>query len=251
MTTVAKDSSATAPNDLVGALFNVGAHFGYSKTRRHPSMRPLIFGAKDRVEIFDLEKTSKLLEEALAFVTQLGKEGKTVLFVSGKAEALEAVREEAAKLSMPYVAGRWLGGTLTNFSEFKKRIARLQELTEERETGAMAKKYTKKEQLMLSREIARLERDFSGISSLTRIPDALIVVDTRHEKNAVKEANQLNVPVVGIMNSDCDLSEVTHPIVGNDASRQAIQYFLHAIGEAYLAGKKAGVPAPKAEASQE
>ena len=146
---------------------------------------------------------------------------------------------------MPYVAGRWLGGTLTNFPEIKKRIKRMLELLADREAGTLAKKYTKKERVLIDREIARLEENFSGLVSLEKLPDALLVVDTRHEETAIFEARALAIPALGIMNSDCDLSLVSYPVVGNDASRETVKFFLDKIVEAYKEGTK-GAVAPEA-----
>jgi small subunit ribosomal protein S2 len=182
-----------------------------------------------------------MLEGALAFVRALGGQGKKLLFVGGKAEVQDMTRRAAEELSMPYVAGRWLGGTLTNFVEIKKRIKRMTELMADREAGTLAKKYTKKERLLIDREIARLEVNFTGLVSLEKLPDALIVVDTRKEIISVDEARSLGISVIGIMNSDCDLSQVTHPIVGNDASRESVQFFLDRIVEAYREGQKGNV----------
>lgn len=226
---------------LVGALFNVGAHLGYSRARRHASMKDLIFGSKGKTDIIDLTQTATMLDEALAFTRSLGASGKTVLFVGGKPEIRDIVRESADALGMPYVAGRWLGGTLTNFSEIKKRIQRLAELTADRDSGTLAKKYTKKERVLLGREITKLETFFGGLSGVERLPDALVVVDTRAESIAVKEAKDLRIPVVGIGNSDCDRSQVSHPVAGNDASRNSVQFFLTQIVDAYRAGVKGAV----------
>ncbi len=227
-------------NGLVEALFKVGAHFGYARSRRHATMKGLVFGTKNQTDILDLTKTSTMLESVLAYVKALGAQGKILLFVSGKPEMAQLIRETAASINMPFVAGRWLGGTLSNFPEIKKRMNRMKELIDERESGTSVKKYTKKERLMIGREIARLEENFTGIVSLDRIPDALVVVDTKREDNAVKEARGLGTPVIGIMNSDCDLSLVTHPVVGNDASRDSVEYFLKEITGAYEAGRVQG-----------
>ncbi len=222
--------------DLVDALFKVGAHFGYSRSRRHATMKELVYGSKNRTDILDLTKTAPILEDALAFVRALGANGKTLLFVSGKPEMQHLVEEKAQSISMPYVAGRWLGGTLTNFEAIRKRVKYMQELVSDRDSGVSAKKYTKKERVLIEREITELENNFTGIASMERLPDALIIVDTRRESIAVKEANLVKVPVVGIMNSDCDLSEVQYPVVGNDANRESVAFFLEKIVEAYKAG---------------
>lgn len=233
--------NTSADTALVDALFKVGAHFGFSRSRRHATMRPLVYGVKGKTDILDLTKTAPLLEGALAFVRASGASGKKLLFVGGKAEVQEFVRKAAEEVGMPYVAGRWLGGTLTNFVEIKKRIKRMVELMADREAGTLAKKYTKKERLLIDREIARLETNFTGLVSLEKLPDALVVVDTRKEEIAVSEARALGIPVIGIMNSDCDLSQVSHPVVGNDASRESVQFFLNHIVEAYREGQKGNV----------
>lgn len=227
-------------NALVEALFKVGAHFGYARSRRHATMKSLVFGTKNNTDILDLTQTAPLLESALEFIKALGAQGKTLLFVSGKPEMAQLIRESAASIGMPFVAGRWLGGTLSNFPEIKKRMNRMKELLDEKESGTSAKKYTKKERLMIDREIARLEENFSGLVQLEKIPDALVIVDTKREDNAVKEARGLDVPVVGIMNTDCDRSLVSHPVVGNDASRESVEYFLKAITTAYETGRTKG-----------
>ncbi|MES2014237.1 MAG: 30S ribosomal protein S2 [Patescibacteria group bacterium] len=232
---------------LVEALFKVGAHFGFSRSRRHATMKSLVYGSKNRTDILDLTKTAPILETALTFVAGLGAHGKTVLFVGGKPEMKQLVKESAGSISMPYVAGRWLGGTLTNFNEIKRRIKRMQELTVERDTGASAKKYTKKERVLFDREIARLEENFLGLNAMEKLPDALVVIDTRHESIAVAEAATLGIPVVGIMNSDCDFSAVSYPVVGNDASKESVSFFLAQITEAYREGMKGRVPAPAVE----
>ncbi len=222
---------------MVRALFEVGAHFGYSRSRRHASMKQFVFATKNKTDILDLTKTTPLLESALEYVRSLGTQGKTVLFVGGKPEIASIVRDVAQSVSMPYVAGRWLGGTLSNFTEIKKRMNRMKELVDARDAGTLLTKYTKKERLMISREIERLEENFSGIASLEKIPEALVVVDTRREDNAVKEARGLGVPVIGIANSDCDLSLIQYPVVGNDASQASVRFFLESIAKAYQEGR--------------
>lgn len=230
-------------NPLIDALFKVGAHFGYSRSRRHATMKDLVYGSKNKTDILDLTKTAPLLEDTLTFVRGLGAHGKTLLIVGGKPEMQGLVKDAAQAISMPYVAGRWLGGTLTNFEEIRKRVKRMQELLTDREAGTLAKKYTKKERVLLDREIAELENNFGGITTLEKIPSALLIVDTRREIIPVKEANIVNVPVIGIMNTDCDLSEVQYPIVGNDASRDSVKFFLDQVVEAYCEGTKGKVSA--------
>lgn len=222
-------------DSLVESLFKVGAHFGFVKARRHPSAKPFIFGAKNGIEIFDLEKTSQELTRALAFVEEMGKAGAPVLIVGGKSEAREAVISSGEELDMPYVAGRWIGGTLSNFNEIKKRIARLEELTTQREKGELAK-YTKKERLLIDREIARLELFFGGLKSLKTLPKFLIVIDPKKEQIAVKEAKSVKIPVVALAGSDSNLHEIDYAIPGNDASRQTISFVLKEMVKSYSKG---------------
>lgn len=222
-------------NNIVDTLFEVGAHFGFVKSRRHPSAKPFIFGTKNNIEIFDLEKTSKELVKALEFIKAQGKAGAMGLIVGGKSEAREAVIKAGQELQMPYVAGRWIGGTLSNFNEIKKRIARLEELTNQREKGELAK-YTKKERLLIDREIARLEIFFGGLSNLKALPKFIVVIDPKKEHIAVKEAKTVKIPVVALAGSDTNLHDLDIAIPGNDASRQTISFVLEEMVKSYKAG---------------
>jgi small subunit ribosomal protein S2 len=224
-------------NAIIDALFSVGAHFGFVKSRRHPSAKPFIFGTKNNIEIFDLEKTSQELERAAKFMEEKGKEGAVALFVGGKSEAREAVRSAGGELNMPFVAGRWIGGTLTNFNEIKKRIARLEELTTQRERGELAK-YTKKERLLIDREIDKLTLYFSGLSNLKAMPKLLIVVDPEKEHIAVTEAKKIKIPVVALAGSDSNLHNIDYPIPANDASRQSINFIIGELVKSYKTGKE-------------
>ncbi len=220
-------------NPLIDKLFSVGAHFGYSPSRRHPSISRFIFGQKGGMELFDLEQTAKLLEEALAVVKSLAAERKVILFVGGKAEAKAAVTRTAQMLNQPYSAGRWIGGTLTNWQEIKKRLNRLAELTQMREKGELVK-FTKMERLLIDRDIADLELMFGGLKGMQKAPDALFVIDPKAESGAVAEANQLKIPVIALLNSDCNQAGVAHPIPANDSSRESIQFVLDEVGKTYL-----------------
>ncbi|MDD5165318.1 MAG: 30S ribosomal protein S2 [Candidatus Pacebacteria bacterium] len=224
-------------NTLIDQMFSAGAHFGLGRSRRHPTVAPFIFGTKNRTDIFDLEKTEKTLETAKALVTALGKEGKTILFVGGKKEASALVKTTAMSLNMPYVEGRWIGGTLTNFGNIRKRIERYEKLISDREKGELAK-YTKRERMLIDREIAKLERMFLGIVSLKKMPELLFLIDPRKEQNAIGEAGHAKIPVMALASSDCNISEVKYPIVGNDAAKASIQFYLSEIAAAYQAGKK-------------
>lgn len=223
-------------NERIDHMFKAGAHFGYSKTRRHPSVASYIFGVKNKVEIINLEKTEELLAKAFDFIATMAKEGKQVLFVGGKNEARGALKFAAESAGMPFVDGRWIGGTLTNFPEIKKRLNKLEDLTKQKEKGELSK-YTKKERLMIDREIANLERFFSGISSMKDLPKALFVIDSKKEEIAVTEAKKMNVPVVALCGTDCDISLVNYPIVANDSSVSSITFFADEIAKAYKKGK--------------
>ncbi|MES2216515.1 MAG: 30S ribosomal protein S2 [Patescibacteria group bacterium] len=225
-----------ATKQTIESMFGAGTHFGLGRSRRHPTTSPYIFGTKNDTDIFDLEKTEELLSAAKAFVTQLAKEGKTILFVGGKKEAALAVKSAAQSLNIPYVDSRWIGGTITNFGQVRKRIERYEKLVSEKEKGELAK-YTKRERMLIDKEIANLEKMFFGIVSLTKTPDAIFIIDPRHEKNAVKEAADKNIPVIAVASSDCNIKEVKYPIVGNDASKTSIAFFVGEIAAAYRAGK--------------
>lgn len=224
----------------IQTLFEAGAHFGLNRARRHPTASPYLFATKDRTDIFDLELTERRLETAKAFASALAQRGGQLLFVGGKHEAISVVKEVAQSVGMPYVAGRWIGGTLTNFKNIRKRIERLQKLMDERETGAL-EKYTKRERLLIDREIEELLGRFGGLVTMNDLPAALYVVDSRHEDTAVKEANQLKIPVIGLASSDCDFSLVQYPIPANDTSIRSIRYVSEAIASAYAEGKRAPV----------
>ena len=218
-------------------LFDTGAHFAQVKSRRHPSMKPYLVGTKGRQEIIDLVKTAEQLTAAKQVMAALAKEGKTILFVGGKVEIAALVKDAAQDIGAPYVATRWLGGTISNWSEIKKRVDRLAELSGETSAGTRAKQHTKLELVKIEREKKRLLERLDGITTLTKRPDALLVVDTKHEKHAVKEAKDAGIPVIAIMSSDCDLSKVDYVIPGNDTSRASIAYFVDRIVSAYESGK--------------
>jgi small subunit ribosomal protein S2 len=232
-----KNTENTNGNARIDDLFKAGAHFGFIKSRRHPTVSSYIFGVKNHVEIFDLEKTGSLLAETLEYVKKLGAEKKTVLFVGGKSEAKKAIKKAGEALNMPYVAGRWVGGTISNFTEIRKRIEKLLDLTSKREKGELGK-YTKKERLLIDREITRLETLFSGLVSLTKTPDVLFIIDSKKESIALAEAKAMNIPVVALCGSDCNIKEVDHPIVGNDATLSSINYIVDQVITAYKDGAK-------------
>lgn len=232
---------------LIEKLFKAGAHFGFTKSRRHPTALPYIFGSKQGTDIIDLEKTAALLAVAKGVVSDVAKSGKTVLFVGTKQEITTIVRDVATSIDMPYVVNRWIGGMLTNFSEIRKRIHRLNDLLGQGVSGELERKYTKKERVIIGREIEKLNFNFAGIKEMERTPGLLVIVDPRHDAIAVREARELNIPVVAIVSSDTNLKEVTYPIVANDALQASVRALLEEIKDAFVQGKSEYVAPPKKE----
>lgn len=217
-------------------LYDAGAHVALPRTRRHPTAVPYIFGTKDRTDVFNLEETHKRLVRAEEFARELAKSGKSIVFVGGKNEVITTVKSAAERAGASYVAGRWIGGTLTNFKNIRKRIDRLERLMKEEESGEL-EKYTKRERLMINREIGELQNRFGGIVAIKDLPGALFVIDTRYEDTAMREANQLGIPVIGLASSDCDFSRIQYPIPANDTSVKSVRYFVERIADAYHEGK--------------
>lgn len=211
-------------------LFQVGAHFGFGKSRRHPSTSEYIFGSKNRVDIFDLEKTHALLEKAVDFAASTAESGAQILFVGGKNEAQAIIKNAAKKAKMPYVASRWIGGTLTNFTEISKRVEMMLSLLSQKEKGELAK-YTKKERLLIDRKIEKLQKMFDGIKDMKSLPKALFIVDPRYEITALNEARSLNIPVIALCGSDNDIKNIDFPIVANDSNIASIRFFVEKIAE--------------------
>jgi len=238
MSNIKEDTSKI--HTAIEGLFKAGAHFGLIRSRRHPSAKPFLFGIKNKVEIFDLEKTHDALEKAKAFIKDEAQKGGLILLVGGKNEARQVIQSGALKVEMPYVAGRWLGGTLTNFSEIKKRINRLEDFLSQREKGELVK-YTKKERLLIDREIIRLQASFSGLTPMRTLPKVVFVIDSKREEIAVKEAQKLKIPVVALSSSDCDMRTVEYSIPGNDAAVASIRFFVDEIVSAIVDGKRAQV----------
>lgn len=226
-----------ANNELVEAMFKAGAHLGYSKSRRHPSTKPFIFGAKNNIEIIDLEKTREFLIAVTEFVKTLGREGKKILFVGTKNESRAIVKEGALSIDMPYVDVRWIGGTISNFPQVKKRLLHLEDLMQKRDKGELSM-YTKKEKLMIDREIERLLKKFAGLLPMKELPSVMFVVDSKKEHIAVKEAQDKKIPIISLSSSDCDIKEADYPILGNDASVSSVKFFVDQIVAAYQEGRR-------------
>lgn len=217
-------------------LLKAGVHFGHRESKRHPKMDPYLFGVRNGVHVVDLEKTQQLLGQACDAVREFAQQGKSVLFVGTKDAAKQIIRESAERVGMPYVVGRWLGGTLTNFAIISKLIQKYRSLVRSRDTGEMAQKYTKFEQSQMSQEIARLEGAVGGIAELNRIPDAIFLVDVGHEETAIREAKRKGVTTFAICDSNVDPSLVTYPIPGNDDAVSSIQILTRVFTDAIAGG---------------
>ncbi|MGB7970923.1 MAG: 30S ribosomal protein S2 [Candidatus Deferrimicrobiaceae bacterium] len=219
-------------------LLEAGVHFGHQTKRWNPKMKRYIFTARNGIYIIDLQQTVKMFRNAYDFVRDLAAEGKTVLFVGTKKQAQEAVEEEAKRAGTPYVNVRWLGGMLTNFQTIRKSLDRLQKLTDMTVDGT-ADKLPKKEVLKLAKERIKLEKVLGGIKDLRRIPDAIFVVDPSREEIAVLEARRLSIPIIAIVDTNCDPDLVDYIIPGNDDAIRAIKLFLGKVADAIIEGKAA------------
>lgn len=228
-------NNKSANDKSLESLFSVGAHFGFVKSRRHPSLKPYIFGSKNKIEIIDLEKTKEFLDKALEEVKNIASRKGLILFVGGKNEARDAIEMGSNSINQPYVSGRWIGGTLTNFSEIKKRVNKLEQLLSEKERGELSK-YTKKERLLIDKQIEKMKVYFSGLMNLKELPKAIFVVDPKKEHIAVKEAKDLKIKVISISGTDCNLDDSDFPIPANDSSKASIKFFVDAVVSAYKDG---------------
>jgi small subunit ribosomal protein S2 len=216
-------------------LLEAGVHFGHQTKRWNPKMKEYIFGERNGIYIIDLQKTLKLFKDASKFVTELCASGKTILFVGTKRQAQDAVAEEATRAGMPYINQRWLGGLLTNWVTVQKSVKRLQEL-DEMATDGRYELLTKKEVIRLERERKHLQANLAGIKSMKRLPDALFVVDSNNEAIAVKEARKLGIPVVAVVDTNCDPTVVDYVIPGNDDALRAIRLFTSKVADSAAEG---------------
>ena len=219
-------------------LLEAGSHFGHIVRRWNPKMASYIWMSRDGVHVFDLAKTAQKLEEACEFLYQAAKDGKQIMFVGTKRQAADVVKEVAVRIGLPFATERWLGGTLTNWNQIKQRIRHLNELKEKRSKGEFSK-YTKKEQLLIDREVEKLERFFGGMAKLESMPDILFIVDTHKERVALAEARSRKVTVVGITDSNANPQLVDYPIPANDDAIRSIKLITQLIGQAVEAGLKA------------
>ena len=223
----------------IQTLLDAGAHFGHQTRRWNPKMKPYIFGNRGDIYILDLKQTLLGMDQAYTFVSELAKKGGTILFVGTKKQAQEAVSDAANKCGMPYVNARWLGGMMTNFVTIRTRVQRMEELEAMQADGRMDL-LPKKEQILLGKELAKLQVNLNGIRNLRRTPDAIFVIDTNREEIAIKEAKRLGIPVVGTLDTNCDPDDVEYGIPANDDAIRSVRLLADFIADAVLAGT--GVP---------
>lgn len=232
----------TTKQQFIERLFKTGGHYGFQKSRRHPTVTKYLFGSKDGTDIIDLEKTTTSLLTAMQAIESVANAGGEVLFVGTKPEASNIVREIATEVGAPYVSNRWVGGILTNFVEVRKRIARLHDLVAQGESGELDRKYTKKERVIIGREMQKLTFNFGGIRKVEKMPKLVVVVDPRHDSIAVEEAKALNIPIVSLSGSDNNLVGIAYPVVVNDTLTAVVRATLGELAAAYAKGKSEYVP---------
>ncbi|MDA8361591.1 MAG: 30S ribosomal protein S2 [Gammaproteobacteria bacterium] len=225
-------------------MLEAGCHFGHQTRFWHPKMRPYIFGERNNIHIINLEKSLPMLVEATNFAKKLAANKGVVLFVGTKRQAAEIIREEAVRAGCPYVDHRWLGGMLTNYKTVRRSIERLKRLEALLAEGGGAERLSKKENLNLERERQKLDRSLSGIKDMPGLPDALFVIDVGHEYIAVSEANKLEIPVIGVVDSNCKTDGVDYVVPGNDDAIRAIRLYAGAIADAVLEGRSSEIVIP-------
>ncbi len=220
-------------------LMKSGAHFGHTTSRWNPKMKPYIFTVRNNIHILDLEKTKKNLEKAAQFAKELSGRGGTLLFVGTKRQSKEIVKAAAVACGMPYVNVRWLGGTFTNFKTIQRTIRKLEKLENLKASGELQSHYTKKERLLIEREIEKLKKLFEGIQNMKKLPDAIFVTDVKHDAIAVKEAQKSKVKIIGLVDTNCSPESLQYPIPSNDDATKVIQLMCSVISEAVTEGKQA------------
>ena len=227
-------------------LLEAGVHFGHQTKRWDPKMAEYIYQARNGIHIIDLQKTSKKIDEAYAFMKEVAEEGKDILFVGTKKQAQECVKEAAIKSNMFYVDQRWLGGMLTNFKTIRKRIERLNKLEEMEQDGTFDV-LPKKEVAALRNEKEKLEKNLGGIKEMTRMPGAMFVVDPKNERIAVLEAKKLNIPIIGLIDTNCNPEDVDYPIPGNDDAIRAVKLITDVMANAIIEGRQGEILEAEAE----
>ena len=223
---------------LVKDLIEAGVHFGHRASRWNPKMRPYIYARRNLIHIIDVRETIRGLLRARKYLQRVAAQGSLVLFVGTKRQASDTIEQQSLRCGMPYVSDRWLGGTLTNFRTIRSRLGRLEELEAIR-TGDELATYSKKMQSALAREYRKMYRNLNGMRTMNRLPECLVVIDPRKEKNAVREARKLGIMTVALIDTDCDPDEVDLPIPGNDDSIRSIELIVQLLADAVLAGRSA------------
>lgn len=218
-------------------LLEAGVHFGHQTSRWNPKMKPYIFGARNNIHIIDLQQTVTMVKDIVAFVHDLAASGGHILFVGTKKQAQDSVKEEAERCGMFYVHNRWLGGTLTNFSTIRQSIERLRKLEEMENDPSIVEALTKKEMLGLKREKDKLEQSLGGIKAMKKLPNAIFVIDPKQEEISVREARKLGIPVVAVVDTNCDPDMVDYKVPGNDDAIRAIRLFCAAVADAVIEGR--------------
>lgn len=221
---------------LVKDLIEAGVHFGHRASRWNPKMRPYIFGRRNLIHVIDVRETVRGLIRARKYLGQVAAAGSLVLFVGTKRQASETIDQQAQRCGMPWVSDRWLGGTLTNFRTIRSRLSRLEELEAMRASDEISS-YSKKMQSALNREFRKMYRNLNGMRAMNRLPECLVIIDPRKEKNAVREASKLGIATVSLIDTDCDPDQVDLPIPGNDDSIRSIELITTLLADAVLAGK--------------
>ena len=224
----------------IKSLLEAGVHFGHQTRRWNPKMKPYIFGERNGIYILDLKQTMYALDDAYSFLSVLGASGKKVLFVGTKKQAQEPVKANAERAGMPYVNYRWMGGMLTNFATIRTRVQRMEEIEAMKANGTF-EKYTKKEQAVMNKELDKLQMALGGIRDMHDLPDALFVVDTKHEENAVREAHRLHIPIIGLVDTNADPDEIDFGIPANDDAIRSVNLLCSVAADALVAGAGAEV----------
>ncbi len=231
-------------------MLQSGVHFGHQAKRWHPKMAPYIFGVRSNVHVVDLEKTQQKLSEAAAYVKNIAAKGGSVLFLGTKRQAQGPIKEAAQKCEMPYITERWLGGMLTNFSEIHRLVTKFTSMKKARDTGELVK-YTKKERSMFDKEIAKLEGFLAGVEHMGKLPDAIFIIDIRHEKTARQEAHTMHVPIIALCDTNVNPTVVEQVIPGNDDAVRSIALVANVLADAINEGraeaKKAGATVANAK----
>jgi small subunit ribosomal protein S2 len=237
---------------LVKELVEAGVHYGHRASRWNPKMRPYIYARKNLIHIIDVRETIRGLLRAKKYLQQISSQGSLVLFVGTKRQAGDAIEREAQRCGMPYVNDRWLGGTLTNFRTIRSRLTRLEEVEALKNDESKFDTYSKKAQSALNREYRKMFRNLNGIRTMNRLPECLVIVDPKKEKNAVSEAQKLGVATVALIDTDCDPDLVDLPIPGNDDSMRSIELIIRMLSDAIAAGKnRAAVESQRANEGAE